>query len=85
MTEREDTRRSPRIPCDLPMEYHIKGERPRDGRITKIGTVGALLAMEDAVPLGAELVLPFVGCPFGVSEHFIKTLGAVMRCACVNE
>ncbi|MFQ5989290.1 MAG: PilZ domain-containing protein [Candidatus Methylomirabilales bacterium] len=59
MTDREDTRRSPRIPCDLPMEYHIKGERPRDGRITKIGTVGALLTMEDPVPLGAELVLHF--------------------------
>lgn len=59
MSDRDDTRRSPRIPCDLPMEYHVKGDLPRDGRITKIGTVGALLATEEPIPLGAELVLSF--------------------------
>ncbi len=59
MSDRDDTRRSPRIPCDLPMEYHVKDDLPRDGRITKIGTVGALLATEEPIPLGAELVLSF--------------------------
>ena len=36
MSDRDDTRRSPRIPCDLPMEYQLKGGRSREGRITKL-------------------------------------------------
>ncbi len=38
-----DTRRSPRIPCDIPVEYHIKGDPPQEGRIVKLGTAGAPL------------------------------------------
>lgn len=59
MTERDDTRRSPRIPCDLPMEYHVKGDRPWEGRIVKLGTAGALVTTQETVPLGAEMTLTF--------------------------
>jgi len=61
MSGQDDKRRSPRIPCDFPMEYQLKGGRPREGRITKLGTAGALLATQEEVPVGAELVLTFVG------------------------
>ncbi len=54
-----DTRSSPRIPCDIPVEYHIKGDPPQEGRIIKIGTAGALLTTQEPVPLEAELVLHF--------------------------
>ncbi len=57
MSEQTDTRRSPRIPCDFPMEYELQGARPRDGRIIKIGTAGALLTTQEPIPLGTELVL----------------------------
>ncbi len=59
MNNPTDTRRSPRIPCDLPMEYELKGGRPQEGRITKLGTKGALLTTQEPVPPGAELVLRF--------------------------
>ena len=59
MNNPPDTRRSPRIPCDLPMEYQVHGAPPQDGRITDIGTGGALLTTQESVPLGAELVLRF--------------------------
>ncbi len=38
MNNPTDTRRSPRIPCDIPVEYHIKGDPPQEGRIVKLGT-----------------------------------------------
>ncbi|MFQ5989518.1 MAG: PilZ domain-containing protein [Candidatus Methylomirabilales bacterium] len=59
MRDCDDTRRSPRVPCDLPMEYQLPGTRPRDGRITKLGTVGALLTTQDTVPLGVDLLISF--------------------------
>ncbi len=59
MSDRTDRRRSLRVPCDLPMEYQIKGERPQEGRIVKLGTAGALLTTQEPVPLEAELVLHF--------------------------
>ncbi len=59
MNNPTDTRHSPRIPCDILMEYHIKGERPQEGRIVKLGTAGALLTTQEPVPLEAELVLHF--------------------------
>ncbi len=59
MNNPTDTRRSPRVPCDIPVEYHIKSDRPQEGRITKLGTAGALLTTQEPVPLGAELVLRF--------------------------
>ena len=54
-----DTRRSPRAPCDLPMEYQLPGTAPRNGRITKLGTLGALVTTQETVPVGAELQLRF--------------------------
>ncbi len=59
MSDRTDTRRCPRVSCDIPMEYQVQGDRPQDGRITKLGTVGTLLTTQESVPLGAELVLRF--------------------------
>jgi hypothetical protein len=41
------------------MEYQVQGAPPREGRITKLGTAGALLTTQEPVPLGAELVLHF--------------------------
>lgn len=58
MSNRTNTRRSPRIPCDIAMEYEIKGF-PQPGRITNIGTVGALLTTQEPVPVGTTLVLRF--------------------------
>jgi len=54
-----DTRRSPRATCDLPMEYQLPGTGPRNGRITKLGTLGALVTTQETVPVGAELQLRF--------------------------
>jgi hypothetical protein len=59
MNDLAGERRSPRIPCDLPLEYEINGLGLRDGRITNLGTTGALLTTEDPVPLGTEMVLNF--------------------------
>lgn len=61
MSDYKDTRRSPRIACDLPMEYQVKGERAREGRIIKLGTAGALLATQETIPIGTEMVLTFLG------------------------
>ena len=41
------------------MEYQVQGDRPQEGRITKLGTAGALLTPQESVPLGAEPVLRF--------------------------
>jgi hypothetical protein len=59
MNDLAGERRAPRIPCDLPLEYEIMGLGLRDGRITNLGTTGALLTTEDPVPLGTEMVLNF--------------------------
>ncbi|MFQ5989896.1 MAG: PilZ domain-containing protein [Candidatus Methylomirabilales bacterium] len=59
MNDLTGERRSPRIPCNLPLEYEISGLGIRDGLITNLGTGGALLAIQEPVPLGAELVLHF--------------------------
>ena len=59
MSDRTDTRRCPRVSCDIPMEYQVQGDRPQEGRITKLGTAGALLTTQESVPLEAELVLRF--------------------------
>ncbi|MFQ5989740.1 MAG: PilZ domain-containing protein [Candidatus Methylomirabilales bacterium] len=59
MSDPPDTRRSPRVSCDIPMEYQVQGDSPQEGRITKLGTAGALLTTQESLPLGAELVLRF--------------------------
>ncbi len=60
MSDPEDRRRSPRVPCDLLVEYGPKGARTREGRIGNIGIGGILLTTEVATPaVGAELLLRF--------------------------
>ena len=74
MNNGTDTRRSPRISCDLPMEYQLQGSRPRDGRITRLGTLGALLTTHETVPLGAELIITF---RLPLTKRRINTVGKV--------
>ena len=74
MNNGTDTRRSPRISCDLPMEYQLQGARPRDGRITKLGTLGALVTTHETVPLGTELLISF---HLPLSKRRIDTVGKV--------
>jgi hypothetical protein len=48
-----DRRRSPRIPCDLSVEYEERGARTQQGRIANIGITGTLLKKWSA---GVEFV-----------------------------
>jgi len=62
MTDLIDQRRSPRITCDLPMEYTARGGRSRAGagQITNIGTGGGLVTTQGTTPsAGADLDLRF--------------------------
>ena len=70
MSDPPDTRRSPRIPCDLPMEYQVHGAPPQDGRITDIGTGGAHLTTQQVIPVGAQLILRF---QLPLSDRLIHT------------
>jgi hypothetical protein len=57
-----DQRRSPRITCDLPVEYTVRGgpSRAGAGQITNIGTGGGLLTTQGTIPsAGADLGLRF--------------------------
>jgi len=70
MSDPPDTRHSPRIPCDIPVEYQVHGAPPQDGRITDIGTGGALLTTQQAIPVGALLILRF---QLPLSNRLIQT------------
>lgn len=60
MTDRVDRRRSPRISCDLSVEYEEKGARTKQGRIANIGTRGTLLKTQTASPpIGVQLFIRF--------------------------
>lgn len=60
MADRIDRRRAPRIPCDLSVEYKLRGGRIREGRMTNLGTSGMLLTMQGtAPPVGADLLFRF--------------------------
>lgn len=75
MTHLEDRRRSPRIPCDLAMQYEIKGVGPRTGRIMNIGTGGVLLNTRGAIPsVGDDVLLRF---HLPLSKREIETAGKV--------
>ncbi len=75
MTERPDRRRSPRIPCDLAVEYAAAGARPQEGRIANIGTLGILLmTKEEHLPVGTGLRLRF---QLPLSQRPIQTQGTV--------
>jgi hypothetical protein len=54
MRDSHDTRRSPRISCDLPIEYQIPGTHPRNGRITKLGTASQGRAGVEFAHLGLQ-------------------------------
>ncbi len=55
-----DRRRSPRIPCNLSVEYQVTGARTHDGRMANIGTGGGLLTTQGPIPpVGAGLLLRF--------------------------
>lgn len=62
MTDLIDQRHSPRITCDLPMEYTVRGGHSRAGagQITNIGTGGGLVTTQGTTPsAGADLDLRF--------------------------
>lgn len=60
MNELIDRRRSPRVPCDLSVEYKLRGGRIREGRLTNIGIGGIVLTMHVAPPpVGADLLFRF--------------------------
>ena len=62
MTDLIDQRRSPRIACDLPVEYTVRGGRSRAGagQIANIGTGGGLLTTQGTILSGdADLDLRF--------------------------
>lgn len=75
MSEPTDRRRSPRITCDLSVEYEEKGMRPKQGRMTNIGTTGILLKTQGTSPaVGAELFLRF---RLPLSNRPVQTIGTV--------
>ncbi len=60
MSELLDRRVSPRISCDFSVNYQARGARAELGRINNIGTAGARLTTQEAIPpVGADLVLHF--------------------------
>ncbi len=67
-----DKRHSPRVPCDIPVEYEFEGRPPQRGQFTNIGTGGALLTTHVAIPVGATLILRF---PIPPSNRPIQTVG----------
>ncbi len=60
MTELIDRRRSARVPCDISVDYEVRGALAQLGQITNIGTAGACLTTEGEIPpVGADLLLRF--------------------------
>lgn len=60
MTDLIDRRLSPRIPCDLAVDYTARDAHAQMGRITNIGTAGVCLATQRVIlPVGLDLSLHF--------------------------
>jgi len=60
MTEMLDRRLSPRIPCDVVVDYTAGDRYAQMGRITNIGTAGVCLATQQVIlPIGLDLSLHF--------------------------
>ncbi len=75
MNNPPDTRRSPRIPCDLAIQYEVGGADPRTGRIMNIGTGGVLLNTRGPIPsVGDDVLLRF---HLPLSKRGIETAGKV--------
>ncbi len=71
--ELSDKRHSLRVPCNIPVEYELKG-RPQQGQLTNIGTGGASLSAPVSIPVGTTLVLRF---PLPPSNRPIQAVGKV--------
>jgi c-di-GMP-binding flagellar brake protein YcgR len=70
-----DERRSLRVPCDLSVEYAVKGAPTRQGRMKNIGPTGALLTTPGAVPpVEVEVIVSF---HLPLSQRPVRTLGKV--------
>ncbi len=75
MSDPSDRRRSPRIPCDLSVDYEEKGARTQEGRMANIGITGTLLRTQAASPpVGVELFLRF---RLPLSNRPVQTAGTV--------
>jgi len=75
MSDINDRRHSPRIPCDLPVEYQEKGGRTRQGRMTNIGITGTLLRTQAASPpVGVDVSIRF---RLPLSNRPVQTTGTV--------
>ena len=60
MTQLIDRRLSPRIFCDLAVDYTARDMHAQTGRITNIGTAGVCLATQELIlPVGADVLLHF--------------------------
>lgn len=69
-----DRRYSPRIPCDIPVQYTPTGVSLRDARIINIGTGGVLLTTTEDILVGITLSLRFL---LPLSTHPVQVLGEV--------
>ncbi len=70
-----DRRVSPRIFCDLWVDYEARGARAQLGRIINLGTAGACLTTQGAIPpVGADLLLCF---HFPLRKRPIEAMGHV--------
>ena len=75
MSELIDRRVSPRIFCDFSVDYQARGARAELGRISNIGTAGARLTTQGAIPpVGADLLLHF---RLPLSKRPVKAAGKV--------
>lgn len=75
MVYQNDRRRAPRVSCDLSVEYGVRDDPTRVGRLTNIGTGGALLMTQAAgPPVGTVLLLRF---HLPLSNRAVKTFGKV--------
>lgn len=75
MTDLTGERRSPRVPCDLAVEYEVRGARTQRGRMTNIGTHGTLLTTQGTTPpVGADVFLRF---HLPLSNRPVQTLSKV--------
>ena len=60
MSDLIDRRLSPRIFCDLAVDYTARDMHAQTGRITNIGTAGVCLATQRLIlPVGADVLLHF--------------------------
>lgn len=75
MDDAIDRRISPRISCDLWVDYEVRGAHARAGRITNLGAGGALLTTEGtSPPVGADLLLRF---HLPLSRRQVQAVGKV--------